>query len=357
MRLTDVFDSEAVALNRTEVESNRIPFMGQAFFPNRKKVGLSIKWLKQNIGLNSMLNTSNFDAIPIIRTREGFKMENTEMIFFRESMHVKEEDMMEIMRAQDSNDPYVTAVLDSIYDDTNKLIDAADIAAEAMRMQLLATDDGTPKISIGTSDNMIHTYNYDPDGTYASKHYMKLTSTDTWDNPTSAKPLSDIREATKYLRSIGVTPQYALMTSKTFDYLLENDQVKSALITVTGQPVTFLDTATLEDVFRRKTGLIPMLYDKMYVDYTGAEKNFYPDDRVTIIGGSQLGNTWYGTTPEERTLLGDPNVDVTVLDRGVAVAVKTEAGPPVKVLTSVSQLVIPSYEGMNSTYVINVKGE
>ena len=357
MRLTDVFDSEAVALNRTEVESNRIPFMGQAFFPNRKKVGLSIKWLKQNIGLNSMLNTSNFDAIPIIRTREGFKMENTEMIFFRESMHVKEEDMMEIMRAQDSNDPYVTAVLDSIYDDTNKLIDAADIAAEAMRMQLLATDDGTPKISIGTSDNMIHTYNYDPDGTYASKHYMKLTSTDTWDNPTSAKPLNDIREATKYLRSIGVTPQYALMTSKTFDYLLENDQVKSALITVTGQPVTFLDTATLEDVFRRKTGLIPMLYDKMYVDYTGAEKNFYPDDRVTIIGGNQLGSTYYGTTPEERTLLGDPNVDVTVLDRGVAVAVKTEAGPPVKVLTSVSQLVIPSYEGMNSTYVINVKGE
>ena len=357
MRLTDVFDSEAVALNRTEVESNRIPYMGQAFFPNRKKVGLSIKWMKQHIGLNSMLNTSNFDAIPLIRTREGFKMENTEMIFFRESMHVKEEDMMEIMRAQDSNDPYVTSVLDSIYDDTNRLIDAADIAAEAMRMQLLATADGTPKISIGTSDNMIHTYNYDPSGEYASKHYMELTSTDTWDNPTTAKPLSDIREATKYLRSIGVTPQYALMTSKTFDYLLENDQVKSALITVTGQPVTFIDTATLEDVFRRKTGLIPMLYDKMYIDYTGAEQSFYPDDRVTIIGGNQLGNTWYGTSPEERTLLGDPNVDVTVLDRGVAIAVKTEAGPPVKVLTSVSQLVIPSYEGMNSTYVINVKGD
>lgn len=357
MRITDIFDSESVALNRIEVESNRIPFMGQAFFPNRKKVGLSIKWLKQNIGLNSMLNTSNFDALPIIRTREGFKMENTEMIFFRESMHVKEEDMMEIMRAQSSNDPYVNAVLDSIYDDTNKLVDAADIAAEAMRMQLLATTDGTPKISIGTSDNMIHTYNYDPNGDYASKHYMELTGTDTWDNPTTAKPLSDIREATKYLKSLGVSPQYALMTSKTFDYLLENEQVMSALITVTGQPVTFLDNATLEDVFRRKTGLIPMLYDKMYIDYTGAEKTFYPDDSVTIIGNGQLGSTWYGTTPEERTLIGDPSVDVTVLDRGVAIAVKTEAGPPVKILTSVSQLVIPSYEGMNSTYVINVKGD
>ena len=186
---------------------------------------------------------------------------------------------------------------------------------------------------------------------------MELTGTDTWDKPTTAKPLSDIREATKYLRSIGVTPQYALMTSKTFDYLLENDQIKAAMVTIMGTPVNFLDTATVEDVFRRKTGLIPVLYDKMYVDYTGAEKNFYPDDRVTIIGSNQLGNTWYGTTPEERTLIGDPSVDVSVLDRGVAIAVKTEAGPPVKVLTSVSQLVIPSYEGMNSTYVINVKGE
>lgn len=357
MRLTDVFDSEAVAINRTEVESNRIPYMGQSFFPNRKKVGLSVKWLRINKGLNIMLNTSNFDAIPMIRTREGFKQENTEMIFFRESMHVKEEDMMEIMRAQDSGDPYVNSVLDSIYDDTNRLIDAADIATEVMRMQLLATTDGTPKLSIGTSDNMIHTYNYDPDGTYKSKHYMELTGTDTWDNPTTAKPLSDIREGTKYLRSIGVSPQYALMTSKTFDYLVESDQIKAAMVTVTGTPITYLDEETVKDVFRRKTGLTPLIYDKMYIDYTGAEKSFYPDDMVTIIGGGQIGETWYGTTPEERTLLGDPSVDVTVLDRGVAIAVKTEAGPPVKILTSVSQLVIPSYEGMNETYVINVKGD
>ena len=147
------------------------------------------------------------------------------------------------------------------------------------------------------------------------------------------------------------------MTSKTFDYLVENDQIKAALVTVTGTPITYLDEETVKDVFRRKTGLTPLIYDKMYIDYTGAEKSFYPDDMVTIIGGGQIGETWYGTTPEERTLLGDPGVDVTVLDRGVAIAVKTEAGPPVKILTSVSQLVIPSYEGMNETYVINVKGD
>lgn len=58
--------------------------------------------------------------------------------------------------------------------------------------------------------------------------------------------------------------------------------------------------------------------------------------------------------PEERTLIGDNKVDVTILDRGVAIAVKTEYGPPVEVSTSVSQIVLPSYEGMDATFVIEV---
>ena len=95
----------------------------------------------------------------------------------------------------------------------------------------------------------------------------------------------------------------------------------------------------------------------MYKDYTGAEKQFYPDDRVTILGADRVGTTWFGTTPEERTLIGSNVADVTVLDRGVAIAVKTEAGPPVKILTTVSQMAIPSYEGMDGVYVLNVNGD
>lgn len=38
-----------------------------------------------------------------------------------------------------------------------------------------------------------------------------------------------------------------------------------------------------------------------------------------------------------------------------AIAVKTDYGPPVSVATTVSQLVLPSFEGMDSIYVIKVK--
>jgi len=358
LQITDIFDSAAVAVNRTSVASNSEPFVGQAFFPNKKKSGLSIKWLKTHNGLNAVLMPSNFDAIPVLRSREGFKMENTDLVFFREVMHVKEEDMMKIMDAQSSDSPYVQEILDSIYDDTNRLIDAAEIAAEVMRMQLLATNAGTPYISIGvgdaTSDNMVYTYNYDPDGTYKANHYMKLTGTDTWDKNT-AKPLNDFREATQYLRGIGVIPRYALMTSKTFDYLAETDQIKAAVISASGKAVDFVDQESVENIIAKKTRLTPVLYDKMYKGYDGNEKKFYPDDKVTIIGSSILGNTWYGTTPEERTLLGNPTVDVTMYDSRIAIAVKPEYGPPTKVQTSVSQLVVPSYEGIDSTFVIDVK--
>ena len=359
LQITDIFDSAAVALNRTENASNRMPFVGQAFFPNRKKLGNSIKWVKTHKGLNAILMPSSFDALPVLRSREGFREEHNQMVFFRESMQIKEEDMLMIMNAQDSNSPYVQEVLDSIYDDTNKLFDSAEIAAEVMRMQLLAANDGTPKITIGTgdgkSDNIVQTLNYDPDGSYQHDHYMKVSGDVTWDKPAAAKPLNDVRKATTYLSSIGVVPRFALMNSTTLNYLIDNEQIKNAIITSSGRVIDYVDESTVINTFTRMTGLNIIRYDKMYMNYEGKETKFFPDNKVTIIGNNVLGNTWYGTTPEERTLLGNPTVDVTMYDGRVAVAVKTEAGPPVSVLTTVSQLLIPSYEGLDSTYVIDVK--
>lgn len=357
--ITDIYNSQAVAVRRSENPSNAMDFVGKAFFPSRKKLGLSIKWIKTHKGLNAILKPSNFDALPMIRTREGFKQESTEMVFFRESMTIKEEDMMRLMEIEDSNSPFVPEILTSIYDDVSKLIDGAEIAAEVMRMSLLAPKDGKPVIAIGTgkgeSDNMVYGYNYDPDGTYTQKHYLKLTSSDTWDKPQTSKPLSDMQQGTKYLKSIGVNPRYAMMNSTTFDYLIENEQIKNALITLSGRNVDFTDEATVKDVFTRKTGLIPIIYDKMYVDYAGKDQKFYPDDKVTIIGAGTLGSTYYGVTPEERTMMSNGKVDVSMFEDRIAIANKIEQGPPLKLTTTVSQLALPSYEGIDSTYVIDVK--
>lgn len=364
MQLLEIYNSQAVALNRTEAISNRMPYLGEGFFPLRRMRGIDLSWLKTHKGLGIALKPSNFDAIPTIRPRGQVQKTKEEMPLFRESMKIDEHDLFEIARIQDSNDPYVQPVLDSIYDDTNELLDGADISVEKMRMQLLAPTNGDMKITIGMADNTMYDYNYDADGSWKKTHYVELKGDATWDNPSTAKPLTDIRTGIQYLASIGVTATYILGNTTTYDYLLENEQMKNALISVTGQTINFIDTDTVEEVIRRKLSLAKLVYDKMFMDFDEQEKKFYPDDYVTIIGNGQLGNTWSGTSPEELTITGGflptgqnaPSpVDITVMENGTAIAVQEVYKPSFEVVTTASRVVLPSFEGMDSIYVIKVK--
>lgn len=355
MLFSDVFTAEAIGIRRTADPSNAIAYAGAVFFPDKRTMGVDIKWFKLHSVIGTALKPSAYNAMATIRLREGFNGIVEEMPLFRETMKIDERDLFEIQRAQSSNDPYLQEVLDHIYDDTNALIEGASISAERMRMNLLAPVDGSMKIVIGMADNTLYSYDYDKDGKWKAEHYLALTGTDTWGNPTTAKPLTDIRTGVLYLKGLGSAPTYAMMTSKTFDYLLESDQIKDSFITSSGKNVGFLDEETVKDVFRRKTGLIPILYDKQFADYDRTKKNFFPDDYVTIIGAGQLGYTHRGVTPEERTLMGNNAADVYVLDNGVAIATKTDYGPPVLSWTTASMLALPSFEGMNDIYTIKVK--
>ena len=355
MRLTDVFSAEAVAIRQTTEASNRMPYIGQAFWPNKKKMGIDLKWIKTHKGLGVALKPSALDSMATIRPRKGFESIAQEMPFFRESMTIKEQDLAEIQRAQESNDPYLNEVLEHIYNDADELITGADISVERMRMNLLAPLDGDMKLTIGMADNTQYSYNYDSDGSWKKTNYMAISSSgDKWDAPETSKPLNDVQKAKESLANIGVIATYAMMTSKTFNYLVESNQIKNVFITTSGKPVDFVDDEMVKELFKRKTGLIPIINDKKFVDYDGKQKGFFPDDYVSVIGSGTLGNTWYGVTPEERTLLGDQNVDVSILESGVAVAVQTIYGPPVQYSTTASQIVLPSYEGMDSVYVMKV---
>ena len=86
MQLSEVYNTPAIALYRTETASNRIPYLLQAYFPNKKKMGIDLKWLKTHKGLGVALKPSNFDAIPTVRPRGQYQMTKEEMPLFRESM-------------------------------------------------------------------------------------------------------------------------------------------------------------------------------------------------------------------------------------------------------------------------------
>ena len=354
MLVSEVVDSKSIALAATNDASNDIPYLGLAFFPEDSRSGLDLAWIRTHKGLPVTLAPSNFDALPVIRAREGLKKEKTQMAFFREQRIIKEEDAQEIDRIKDADDPYLESALKSIYDDTNDLLRGAQVVPERMRMSLLSTVNGHPVIGI-QSDGVEYAYDYDPDGEYAAKHYMKLTSsTDQWNDADNATPITDLITARKALEKLGKRPTYALMTSTTFGYLLESKQVKNAILAQNPTANILVDDETVMAIIQRKTKLQVVIYDKMYIDDNGNDAQFYPDNKVTLLPNTPLGKTWFGTTPEARTARQVADVDVTIYGRGIAIAVKTEYGPPALTTTTASEIVLPSYEEMDSTYVLEV---
>ena len=356
MLVNEVINSSSIAIAATEDASNRVPYLGLQWFPEKKKSGLDLKWIKTHKGLPVSLKPSNFDALPAIRARGGLKTEKTQMAFFREQMVVTEEDAQEIDRIRDENDPYLQSALQSIYDDTNTLVQGAEVVPERMRMALLSTVNGHPVIGI-ESDGVKYEYDYDPSGEYAAKHYTKLLSTAMWSDTKNSKPLTDLNNARKALAKNGKIATYVLMNSNTFDYLIENEQVKNAILAQNLTANIELTDDNVISIVRARTKLTIVVYDKMYADETGKEHYFYPDNKVTLLPEGALGSTWFGTTPEERTAAQVADVDVYMYGTGIAIATKVEYGPPAITSVTASEITLPSYEGMDSTFVIEVHSE
>lgn len=85
---------------------------------------------------------SAFDAKATFRDRIGFEKLETEMPFFREGYKIKEKDRQEMLRVQESSDPYAAEVIARVFDDTRDLIDGANVVPERMIMQLLFPEGG-----------------------------------------------------------------------------------------------------------------------------------------------------------------------------------------------------------------------
>lgn len=354
MRLRDAYSAKAIALAFSEVGSNKIPYLGEALFPAKKKMGLDLKWIKTSKGLPVSLAPSAFDTVSTIRSREGIKIEETEMAFFKESMLVKEVDEQEILRVKESTDPYAQDVLARIYDDANTLVDGAKVVPERMIMQLLNPTNGHPSISI-SANGATYAYNYDPDGSYASNNYEALESTAKWDTApatSTADPIKDIQDAQDAVEALtGTRPSIAIMSRDTFNKVKACPKVQNYILAQNVTANVVITDAKVKELFLTELGVTIIVYTKQYKDESNTTQKFFADGYCALIPEGALGNTWYGTTPDERTLMADPNYDTALVNTGIAVTVTTTSDP-VQTKTTVSEIVLPSFERMDETYVI-----
>lgn len=354
MRLSEVFTADAIALNYTNAASNAIPYLGAGLFPAQKKAGLDLKWIKGHNGLPVSLAPSAFDAKSKFRDRVGISINETQMAFFRESMLVKEADEQEIMRVQDANDPYATQVLNNIFNDTQNLIDGAAVVPERMIMQLLAPLNGKMGIAI-KANGVDYTYNYDPDGSWKKEHYKKITTAnDKWSATETCDPVKNIEDALDAQeQATGNRPTVLLMSKPTFNLIKNSKKVQSGVLAQNVTANVNYTTARVRAYIEEELNVSIVIYNKQFKDESGTAKKFYPDNIVMMLPSGTLGNTWYGTTPEERTLATKADASVSIVNTGVAVAV-TITDDPVNTKTTASEIVLPSFERANECYALEV---
>lgn len=354
MNLRDLFTADAISANWTEAATNSIAYYGAGLFPAKKKAGLDLKWIRGNKGLPVSLAPSAFDAKSTLRDRIGIAIHETEMAFFRESMLVKEADEQEIMRVQDANDPYAADVLDRIFDDAQTLIDSANVVPERMIMQLLAPIGGNVGIEI-QANGTNYTYNYDPDGSWKQNHYLQITTdADKWTASDTCDPLQDLEDAMDAQEAAsGNRPEIILMSKDTFKLLKASKKVRDGVLAQNTTANVNYTTARVKSYVEEELQVSIVLYTKQYKKEDGTVAKFYPNNIVMMLPSGALGSTWYGTTPEERTLMASDTADVSIVNTGVAVTVTTTSDP-VNTKTTVSEIVLPSFERLEECYAIEV---
>ena len=353
MILSDVFTVESVAANWTEAASNATLYYGAGLFPAKKKAGLDLKWICGNKGLPVSLAPSAFDTKSSLRDRIGIKLNKAEMAFFRESMLVKEADEQEILRVQDAGDTYAVDVLERVFDDAQTLIDGANVVPERMIMQLLAPLGGKMGIEI-QADGVDYTYNYDPDGSWKKQHYLELKSAAKWSASDTCDPMQVLEDAMDAQETLsGNRPAVVLMSKATFQMMKQSKKLRDNILSQNLTANVNYSTARVKAYVEEELQVTLVIYSKQYRKEDGTAAKFYPDNILMLLPDGELGSTYYGTTPEERTLMQDVGADVTLVNTGVAVAV-TRTNDPVHTKTTVSEIVLPSFERMEECYAIEV---
>lgn len=315
-----------------QAEMAEPPFLGDVLFPARKQVGLELKYIKGSKGMPAEMNVSAFDSKTIKRDRVGVSEVKTKMPFFKNEKSVDEETRQKLlMLLQANNDEYIKPLVRNIFDDQTSLVEDASVTREILRMQLIST--GTISLA-----NNGQEYLYD----YGLSGDQKVTPTIKWDQA-SADILGDIEKWQDSREDAGYgRPTRAITSRKVMRNMQKNEAIKNALY-VFGQGKVAITDAMVKNYIQQQTGVTIEVYEKKYKGIDGKVKRFLPEDLFILIPEGNLGETVFGTTPEEADLMASNKADVSIVDTGVAVTTYEEVDP-VNVHTKVSEVVLPSFD-------------
>ena len=338
--------AQAAYWNNFLAEQSETPFLGEELFPDKKQKHLKMSYIKGANGIAKVAPLSAFDAKVLRANRIGFAKVETEMPYFKLALGIDEATRQELLMAEAAGEQYYMEVLNRIFDDNINLLKSMSVARERMRMQLL-TSGAVVMESNGQS------YKYD----YELAEGQKVTVTKDWSDP-DADIIGDITAWQDAAEArTGVRPSRMVLRRNQFKNIMKNNFVKNSLTAfasiVNGQ-INITENAVKSFLNEQVKITSIAIYDKMYADEEGVLQYFIPEDVVVLLPEGKIGQTVFGTTPEEADLTASKNADVSLVDTGVAIATYME-NDPVRKDTKTAQICLPSGENIDKIVIATVK--
>lgn len=342
MSIFDLVTSVDIVAYWERKTQDRAPYLGEELFPDEKRRGITLKWIKGSSGLPVVLKPSAFDVTAVPRPRIGFDVLSADMPFFKESKYIDEELRQELnMVTESGNQALIDSIINIVFDDETELLEGAAAQRERMRMQALTT--GTI-----TMEGNGQVYEYD----YQMPEEHKVTVGTSWSNP-SADIVGDIQKAIETIENdTGATITRAVCSSKVIGYIRNNTALKKTLAVITNGEGYISDLRIMQYLID-ELGIEVVKNNKRYVDEQGATQRYVSEDIFVMFPDGDLGKTCFGTTPEESDLLTNGASNVTITDTGVAVTTMTKEDP-VNVETKVTQICLPSFPTADQVYILDV---
>lgn len=341
MTIFDLMQSQELTAYWEELTKDEAPYPCEELFPDNKKRGISLKWIKGSKGLPVVLKTSAFDVNAIPRARIGFDKLTAEMPYFKESTYIDEELRQELnMVLETGNQAYIDSVMNKIFDDETRLLRGARASRERMRMMALTTG-----VVAMTANGQAFTFDY------GVTH--KGNASVSWSDHTNSDPIEDIRVAKEAVEDeTGCTITRAMCDAKTWRDLRNNEKIKKAIFVLTNGVGAMNDQQLTDYIAEQLDGLEVRVNKKRYKDENEQTLAFMPANTFVMFPDGDLGNTWFGTTPAESDLMAGSVANVSITDTGVAVTTVQKADP-VQVETIVSMICLPSFEAADQVYILD----
>ena len=340
MTIFDLMQSQELTAYWEELIQDEAPYPGEELFPDDKKRGISLKWIKGSKGLPVVLKTSAFDVHAVPRARIGFEKLTAEMPYFKESTYIDEELRQELnLVLETGNQAYIDSVMNKIFDDETRLLRGARASRERMRMMALTTG-----IVSMTANGQAFSFDYGVN----HKGNAKVA----WSDHVNADPIEDIRLAKEEIQDeTGAVLTRAMCDGKTWRDIRNNEKIKKAIFVLTNG-VGAISDKQLRQYIMDELEIEVVVNDKRYKDETEAAVKFMPENTFVMFPDGDLGKTWFGTTPAESDLMTGSVANVSITDTGVAVTTVQKADP-VNVETIVSMICLPSFEAADQVYIMD----